>query len=215
MKRVAMLVLVCACVLVPAAAHANDGGWWDWFWKWDPKFMGGGAEIHLLCLDAARNNLPNCEQWFKNVYRAIARKPIVHPFNVDLLRHQIDFRFSYYRNYGARYDEPDPPSDGSMTALKLMVMYNYHVNRNVAVLGGLGVLPVWGDRFPRKQARGIVSAGLLFHIPKAEWLTVRPELGLIPGGFSGADFGDPTVSYAKNNIVNFSVAMGIDVGRLR
>jgi hypothetical protein len=40
---------------------------------------------------------------------------------------------------------------------------------------------------------------------------VRPELTLIPGGFTGADFGDPDVAYAKNNIVNFSIGIGIDL----
>jgi hypothetical protein len=42
---------------------------------------------------------------------------------------------------------------------------------------------------------------------------VRPELSVIPGGFTGADFGDPGVSYAKENIVNFSAGIGIDLRR--
>ena len=95
-----------------------------------------------------------------------------------------------------------------------MVMYNYHVNRHVALIGGMGYLPVWGDRFPHKpESRGILSTGVLFHVPKVEWLTVRPELGWIPGGFTGADFGDPDVSYAKENIVNFSIGIGVDLRR--
>ena len=215
MKRVAMFVLVCVCLLVPLEARANDGGWWDWLWKWDPKFMGVGSEIHLLCLDASGNRLSGCEQWFKNVGRAVIgkRKEIQHTVLADAIRHQIDFRFGYYWNYGARYDPPDPPSEGTINALKLMVMYNYHATRYIAVIGGVGYLPVWGDRFPKTESRAILSTGLLFHIPKAQWLTVRPELGWIPRGFTGAEFGDPGVSYAKDNIVNFSIGMGIDLRR--
>ena len=78
MKRVARFVLVCACLLVPIEARANDGGWWDWLWKWDAKFMGVGSEIHLLCLDATGNRLPRCEQWFKNVGRAMIGRQIQH-----------------------------------------------------------------------------------------------------------------------------------------
>ena len=216
MKRVAMFVLVCACLLVPLEARANDGGWWDWLWKWDPKFYGFGSEIHLLCLDQSGNRLRGCEQWFKNVGRLIIgkRNEIQHLVSADVIKHQIDFRFGYYRNYDARYDAPDPPSDGTINALKLMVMYNYHVTPHVALIGGMGYLPVWGDRFPHNpESRGIMSAGLLFHVPKVEWLTVRPELGWIPGGFTGADFGDPGVSYAKENIVNFSIGIGFDLRR--
>jgi hypothetical protein len=40
-------------------------------------------------------------------------------------------------------------------------------------------------------------------------------LGWIPGGFTDAEFGDPGVSYAKENIVNFSIGMGIDLRRIR
>ena len=213
MKRLAMFVLVCACLLVPTEARANDGGWWDWLWKWDAKFMGVGSEIHLLCLDATGNKLPKCEQWFKNIGRVITGAAIQGP-DADTVRHQIDFRFGYYWNHGARYSPPDPPTEGKLRALKLMAVYNYHVHRNVALTGGLGYLPVWGDRFDL-ESRGIMSAGVLFHVPKAEWLTLRPELSMIPGGFTGADFGDPGVSYAKENIVNFSVAIGIDVRRFR
>lgn len=213
MKRLAMLVLVCVCVLVPSAAHANDGGWWDWLWKWDAKFMGVGSEIHLLCLNESGNRLPKCEQWFRNIGRKIKGVAMQGP-GVDEIKHQIDFRFGYYWNHGARYAPPDPPTEGKLRALKLMAVYNYHVNRNVALTGGMGYLPVWGDRFDG-EARGILSTGVLIHTPKVEWLTIRPELSVIPGGFTGADFGDPGVSYAKDNIVNFSVAIGVDFRRFR
>ena len=213
MKRVAMLVLVCVCLLVPLEARANDGGWWDWLWKWDAKFMGVGSEVHLLCLDATGNRLPRCEQWFKNVGRAMIGRQIQHYVPAEAIKHQIDFRFGYYWNHGPRYSPPDPPTEGKLRALKLMAVYNYHVNRYVALTGGMGYLPVWGDRFDG-ESRGILSTGLLFHIPKVEWLTLRPELSVIPGGFTGADFGDPGVSYAKENIVNFSVGIGIDLRRM-
>ena len=81
-------------------------------------------------------------------------------------------------------------------------------------LAAWAYLPVWGDGFPHKpESRGIFSTGVLLHVPKAEWLTVRPELSLIAGGFTGADFGNPDVSYAKENIVNFAVGIGIDLRR--
>ena len=215
MKHVAMFVLVLVCLLVPARAHANDGGWWDWLWKWDPKFMGVGSEIHLLCLDESGNRLAKCERWFKNVGRAITGKQPEHYVMADVIKHQIDFRFGYYWNVGDRYDEPDPPSPGAMRALKLMGVYLYHADQYVAVGGGVGYLPVWGDRFPETQHRTILSAIVLLHpFPKAKWLTVRPEFGLIPGGFTGADFGDPGVSYAKDNIMNFSIGIGVDLRRV-
>jgi hypothetical protein len=214
MKRVVMLVFVCVCLVVPGTAYANDGGWWDWLWKWDAKFMGVNGEIHLLCLDKSGNRLPGCESWFKNVGRGmIGKKPKISVPAEDL-KHQIDFRFGYYWNHGPRYDAPDPPTDGKLRALKLMATYTFHKNRYVAFTGGSGLLPVWGDRFDG-ELRGILSGGMLFHIPKAEWLTVRPELSLIPGGFTGADFGDPGVSWAHDNIVNFSVGIGIDLRRIR
>lgn len=212
MKRVVRFVFVGMCLVAPASAYANDGGWWDWLWKWDAKFMGVNGEIHLLCLDAAGNRLARCEQWFKNVGRAVIGRPAQHFVAPELIKHQIDFRFGYYWNHGPRYDEPDPPADGKLRALKLMATYTYHANRFVALTAGSGYLPVWGDRFDG-ESRGILSTGMLFHIPKAQWLTVRPELSLIPGGFTGADFGDPDVSYAKENIVNFSVGIGIDLRR--
>ena len=212
MKRVVMLVFVCVCLIVPGTASANDGGWWDWLWKWDAKFMGVNGEIHLLCLDASGNRLARCEQWFKNVGRAMIGRQAQHFVPPEAIKHQIDFRFGYYWNHGPRYDEPDPPMEGKLRALKLMATYTYHVNRYAAFTAGSGYLPMWGDRFDG-ESRGILSTGMLFHMPKAQWLTVRPELSVIPGGFTGADFGDPGVSYAKENIVNFSVGIGIDLRR--
>ena len=213
MKRSAMFVLVCMCLLVPREARANDGGWWDWLWKWDAKFMGVGSEVHLLCLDATGNRLRQCESWFKNIGRVMTGA--TEGPAVGTVKHQFDFRFGYYWNHGPRYAEPDPPTDGKLRALKLMAVYNYHFNRYAALQLGSGYLPVWGDRFDL-ESRGIMSAGVLFHLPGfIDFITVRPELSLIPGGFTGADFGDPGVSYAKENIVNFAVAIGVDVRRMR
>lgn len=215
MKRVMTLVFVAACLIIPTTASANDGGWWDWLWKWDAKFMGVNSEIHLLCLDASRNRLPGCEHWFKNVGRGIIGKRPAGAFNSAQIKHQIDFRFGYYWNHGPRYAPPYPPTEGNLRALKLMATYTYHLNGHVALNGGVGYLPVWGDRFD-VESRAILAAGLLLHMPieKLRWLTVRPELSLIPGGFTGADFGDPSVTYAKDRIVNFSVGIGVDLGRL-
>jgi hypothetical protein len=214
MKRTAMLVLVGACLLVPVEARANDGGWWDWLWKWDAKFWGVGTDIHVLCLDSSGNRLAGCENWFTNIGRGISGKGIRTTVAARDIKHQIDLRTGFYWNHGSRYDPPNE-RDGNMFALKLMAIYNYHVNRYVALSGGMGYLPVWGEGFRDDvESRGIFSTGLLFHIPKAEMFTVRPELSFIAGGFTAAEFGNPDVSYAKNNIVNFSVAIGIDLRRL-
>jgi hypothetical protein len=228
MKHMAKVVLLSVGALIPAEAHANDGGWWDWFFKWDPKLMGISSEIHVLCLDENRNRVRGCEEWFRNVPKALSGRDIVHNFQIldpatsalrpvtfRDIKHEFDFRFGYYWNYGDRYDAPDPPSKGAIRALKLAGAYLYRVNDVVAVGGGLGYLPVWGDRFPNTLNRSILSGNVIVYpFPSWRGFAIRPELYWIPGGFTGADFGDPGVSYAKDNIVNFSVAVGVDLRRI-
>lgn len=230
MKRASMLVFLCVGLLIPAEASANDGGWWDWLWQWDPKLMGVSSEIHLVCLTADGRRIRGCEEWFRKVPKALTGKEIVHEYTVldpsgkpqpatfKDIKHEVDFRFGFMWNYGARYDPPDPPSHGSIKALRLMGAYLYRINDVVAVGGAAGYMPVWGARFPETQSRALLTANMLVYpfATHSKWraFAIRPEFNWVPGGFTGADFGDPGVSYAKDNLTFVAVSVGVDLRRV-
>ena len=237
MKRLPILILMCTILLVPARAGADDGGWWDWLWKWDPKFFGVSSELHLLCLDGNGRRVIGCEEWFRNVGRSFLGRPVVHEFKVikdpdapapedkfqkietfEGIRHEIDFRFGYHRNYGLRYDSrTNPATDGSINVLKLMGMYHYHVNKLIAIGGGAGYLTIYGDRF-EPFSRGIITPVSLLIYPVPGWkaLALRPEINYITQGFTAADFGDTgaAFSYSKKREWNLSIAVGFDLRRI-
>jgi len=228
MKRPTLAILVCIFALLPTRAGADDGGWLDWLWKWDQRFWGLSGEIHLLCLDDRGRRVTGCEEWFANVGRFIVRKPIKHQFQVladpatnryDTLqtsipiRHEIDFRFGYYHNYGKRYDPPNPEVHGAINVWTPQGMYHYHVNKTVAVGGGAGYVIVYGDRF-EQFSRGLLTGALTIYPYKA--LSIRPELNYITGGFTAADFGDtgPAFTWSKEKEFSFRVLVGFDLRRI-
>ena len=233
MKRLATFILMCSCVLVPRSVRADDGGWWDAIWKWDQKFMGASSEIHLLCLDARGRRVEGCEEWFRNVKRSALGQPVEHRFAVknpatatgkepltsyEPIKHEIDFRFGYGRNYGLRYDSSEnPPIDGSINVVTLMGMYHYHVTKYVALGAGAGAYLLWGKRFDAFSRTIIKPVSVTLH-PFPGWpaFAVRPEVNYIPQGFSAADFGDvgPAYTFHKESDWNVSVAFGFDLRRV-
>src|SRR6516225_7897141 len=96
MKRL-MFALVFVCVMAPGAARANSGGWWEWIYGLDPKLQGWGTSIHLLCLKADGTRIEGCEEWW-------GLKPDF-PKNAMFtdLKHEFNFRFAYYREYGQSF----------------------------------------------------------------------------------------------------------------
>jgi hypothetical protein len=227
MKYASMVILLGLSLLVPTEARANDGGWWDWLWKWDPKLTGVSSEIHVLCFDRTGARVRKCEEWFTRMPRLFTGKEIDHEFHVlegpartrrpilrvSDIKHEIDFRFGYFHNYGRRYSPPHPPSDGAIHALKLMGTYLYRVNDRVGFGGGAGVIPVWGERFEGTQTRGIVTGNMVFN-PGGKWFAIRPEVSLITKGFTADQFGDPGVSYAKDHLWSYAVSFGFDLRRI-
>jgi hypothetical protein len=232
MKRLTLAILVCTFALLPSRAGADDGGWWDWLWKWDPKFQGGSAEIHLLCLDKDGQRILGCEEWFVNLARLLFKgKSPVHHFRVlkkssdpnaqsleveqvksfDRIVHEFDFRVGYHHSTGDRYDDPQPSIDGSINVLNPMGMYHWHVLPAVAVGAGVGYATIYGDRF-KTFSRVIFTpfSGIVYY--KA--LAVRPEVHYLMGGLSAADFGDAGVTFSHKREWNFSIAVGFDLRRI-
>jgi len=229
MKRLAMLLLVCTCTLVPARARADDGGWYDWLFKWDAKLMGVSTEIHLVCLDRDRNQVYGCEEWFKNLlrlnriehkFRVInATTNTVEPRKFDDIKHEFDLRIGYLRNYGARYDEDKSRGEeikGAINAFKLIAIYHNHLTPDLAVGGGAGYLPVWGERFGT-LSRLILTVDAVYRPSRrAKAFLVRPEFNFIPQGFDAAEFGDDPakVSYSRKPEWNFAIGVGFDLRRI-
>ena len=72
MKKMALLLAVSVCVLTPSTARANDGGFWDMLFRWDPKFIGFGTDFHIFCLDASRQRIKGCEEWFTQTAASVS-----------------------------------------------------------------------------------------------------------------------------------------------
>src|SRR5262245_52383476 len=100
MKRLRLLVLVCSCVLVPGVARADNGGWLDWLYSLDAKMWGIGTEFHI-CLDDS-GKVVNCEEWF-GIPKLFGND--IKSVSQATIRHEVDFRVAYYRNYGDRFDD--------------------------------------------------------------------------------------------------------------
>ena len=212
MKRLSMLVLVCMCVLVPTAARADDGLWLDWLFKWDPKFVGVGGEIHLLCLDDQSQRI-DCENWFKNFGKLFAgRRPVNDTVDFDRIKHEIDFRIAFYWTYGSRFS--DEKDDRNIYASKLMGMYHYHFNRMWQLGGGAGVTPLFGDGFRRFSRSIITPISLLYAPSKIPVLTLRFEYSYLPEDLSGPNFANFQTEFANKGEWNPSFAVGFDLRRL-
>jgi len=229
MKRLAMLLLVCTCTLVPAHARANDGGWYDWLFKWDAKLMGVSTDIHLVCLDKDLNQIYGCEEWFRNFVRLgniehkmrvldATSNAAVRIESFTQIKHEFDLRVGYLRNFGARYDTDKSGGaeiKGAINAVKLIAIYHYHAHENLAVGGGAGYLPVWGERFGT-LSRLILTVDAVYRPSRrVKAFLVRPEFNFIPQGFTAAEFGDAaTSSFSNKPEWNFAVAFGFDLRRI-
>jgi len=248
MNRTAVAILVCVCALFAAPARADDGGWWDTFWKWDTHFFSYGSEIHLACLDGQGRRVIGCEEWFKGILKipeALARgksDPFVHNFRVvkdpngktpeekfltlesfDPIKHEIDFRLSYSRSHGKRYDAPDPPIGDPINAVRPMLMYRFHDTRFSAVGAGVGGLFIWG-RGANTTRWILTPASYVFYpLPRAQAFFVRAEVNYIPHGFSASDFGDgpdpanpqkAVATFERRPDWNSSLTFGFDLRRI-
>jgi hypothetical protein len=230
MKRLAILFLVCTSVLVPARARANDGGWYDWLFKWDAKLMGVSTDIHLACLNQNGDVIYGCEEWFRNFIRL---NKIEHTMRVldptkavavkvegfSEIKHEFDLRVGYLRNYGARYDTDKSGGEeikGAINAVKLIAIYHNHLTEDVAVGGGVGYMPVWGERFGTLSRVILTVDAVIRPSRRVKAFLVRPEFNFIPQGFDAAEFGDdPTkVSYSRKPEWNFAIGFGFDLRRI-
>jgi hypothetical protein len=249
MKRLARVAVVCLCALAlaPATARADDGGWWDNFWKFDTHFRGGGTEFHLLCLDDQGRRVIGCEEWFRNVKRLFAGQPIEHDFKVrkgpkkpgeteadferlqsfEPVRHELDFQVSYHQSLGSRYpDTPNEPVfDGRISVERVLIRYNLHVASWIAVGTGAGFMRVHGADFD-PFFRTVITpvSALIYPIKGAKGFFIRPDLYIIPKGFTAGDFGNaqdpanpgkPFSTFSTNGAeVNWAIAVGFDLRRI-
>jgi hypothetical protein len=209
MTKLRVLILILACALIPATARADDGGWWEWLQGLSgPKLMGAGTEVHVLCLDKDGHPL-FCEKLWGILKRDV-------PF--DQIKHQLDFRFSLYWNYGEQLTVANATNTAhEIMAAKLMAMYFNRVHPRVSVGAGAGVMPFFGRDF-NKFARGIVTPVSVIVTPyksggrlrKAFY--IRAEESYITQGFSAADFGN-TSTYSVGGSWNGAAGIGFDFRR--
>jgi hypothetical protein len=215
MTRFAMVLFVCMCAVVPTPAYADDGGWLDWLYRLDPKFWGIGTDVHLLCLakEGDRYTSVKCENWFRNFGRILTFQSPRNEIEFDRIEHEINFRVGYYRTYGSTFEDSDDPD--IIHAFKLMGVYYHHFNNQVALGGGVGFMLFDGAGFDL-FSRGIVTPLSLVIAPsrKVRWLTFRIEESYINQGLTGADFGNPSTTFAKGGEWNFSFAIAFDFRRL-
>ena len=204
------LALFLACALAPATARANTGGFWDFLYGLDAKLMGGGADIHLACLNAAGQRLANCEEFF-----GLKRADDTELNALKDIKHQFDFRFAYYRKYGVSFDGVSDADDTSINAWKLMGLYSYHADKHIKVGLGGGYMPFYGSKF-NSFWRGIVTPLSVTYSPATEGpnarkaLFVRGEVSYITQGFGRKDFGVATVQAPTSGEWNVSLAVGVN-----
>jgi hypothetical protein len=220
MRRI-VFALALVCVLAPATARADEGGFWEFIWGLDPKLQGGGSEIHLLCLDAKGMKLDNCEEWWWLNKEKFTR--------IGDLKHELDFRFAYYREYGFSYESVNYDAN-SINTWKLMAVYKYYPDRHISVGLGAGIMPFYGKGSTDNQyafTRAILMPLSLTYYPSGEnsekrtkasdskvSFYIRGEASFIPTGFSPHDFGSalpaPTTRQGEWSV---SVATGFDFRR--
>jgi hypothetical protein len=221
MKTLRLLILVgLFALLTPGVARADDGGWLDWLFRLDPKLFGVNSEIHFLCFDT--NNQPvRCEEFFLigKLLAKINNRPYVPTVYYSEIRHELNFRFAYYHDYGDRFSD-DPSDQGSINAAKLMLFYTYHPDMHLTVGFGAGYLPMWGAALPHALHKGIVTPLSVVYGP---WTTgdniwkksfvIHTEASYIMGGLNGQVLGNNTTKYAVPGEWNFSFGTGFDFRR--
>jgi hypothetical protein len=211
MNRSTMLLFLCACLLTPARANADDGGWLDWLYRMDPKFYGAGTEIHLLCLDRSGAEVQHCEQGWKNLRRLLSGHLPQNETAFDAIKHEFDLRVAFYWKYGATFPEIVDPR--ALHALKMMVMYHYHLNRRLELGGGAGLITFSGKDIARVTG-GILTPLSVVVAPwkgRAPWLTFIVEESYI---VKRVGLGVPGKRFSRDGEWNFSVATGFDLRRM-
>lgn len=214
MTRVATLLFLFALVFGPASARADDGGWLDWLYRMDPKFVGVGTELHLVCLDKENAALPisKCDNWFRNVARVLAGRRPENMIDLENIRHEFDLRLAFYWKYGSTFS--DVIDNRSAYAVKVMGMYHYHINNSWQYGGGAGVIPFKGEMSDWFTRPIITPVSVVWAPAKSSVVTLRFEYSYIGGGLSGRDFGNLVTSFEKNGEHNVSFAVGYDLRRL-
>ena len=212
MKRL-ILAVMFVCALAPSAARADDGGWWDFIYGLDPKLVGWGTDIHLLCIGKDSKRIDTCEEWW-----GLRRK-----FNnYANLGHEFDFRVAFYREYGQSYDTSNA---NSIKAWKFMGMYYYHPDTHITVGLGGGIMPFYGkssdglafDTF----TRGVLTPLSVTYAPATlsnpHWLIrtfyLRGDSTFYPEGFSPGDFDKRLPKTETKGEWSFSLASGFDFRR--
>jgi hypothetical protein len=203
---------VLLCALAPATARADEGGFWEFIWGLDPKLQGPGSEIHLLCLKANGDHVPNCEEWFG------ARRGATQ---IAELKHEVDFRFAYLWEYGTSYEGVS--NANSINAWKLMGMYKYHPDLHLTIGLGAGVMPFYGKSSDGNSfnsfSRAIMTPLSVTYAPAIHGSTakksfyIRGEASFITQGFSPGDFDNRLPKTETKGEWNFSIAAGFDLRR--
>ena len=209
------VVLVLMCALVPATARADEGGFWEFIWGLDPKLTGGGSEIHLLCRKADGKAVPNCEEWWW------LRRGSPGPTEIADLKHELDFRFAYYREYGTSYE--GVTNANSINTWKLMAVYKYHPDLHTAIGLGAGFMPFYGTSAPDVKFdtfwRGILTPLSVTYFPATKgdkWkksFYVRGEASFIPEGFAPWNFNSSLPKTESHGEWSVSIASGFDFRR--
>jgi hypothetical protein len=219
MKRFTFVMLV-VCALAPATARANSGGFWDFLYGLDPKLMGIGTDVHLLCLKVDGERVKGCEEWW-GLRRVITHGPL-DP-DVPLIKHEFNFRVAYYRKYGVSYEGVSEADDTSINAWKFMGMYKYHADDHIAVSLGAGVMPFYGGKADGTRfdsfSRVILTPVSVTYAPSNEGgllkraFYIRGEATFIKEGFSQGDFFKGLPKTETKGEWNFSLAAGFDLLR--
>jgi hypothetical protein len=205
--------LALMCALAPATARADEGGFWEFIWGLDPKLQGAGSEVHLLCRKANGDPVPNCEEWWWMRNNK--------PTQIADLKHEVDFRFAYYREYGTSYEGVS--NANSINAWKLMGMYKYHPDLHISVGLGAGVMPFYGTSSDGKRfdafARAILTPLSVTYAPATRGsdfkksFYIRGEASFIMQGFSPGDFDNRLPKTETNGEWSVSIATGFDYRR--
>jgi hypothetical protein len=225
MKRLIFL-MVLVCVLAPATARANSGGFWDFIYGLDPKLVGVGTDLHVLCLNGGGERVKGCEEYWglRRLFLHLPMDP-----EVKTTKHEFNFRLVYYRKYGASYEGVPESEDTSINAFKFMGMYNYHVDNHLSVALGGGIMPFWGARpdpvnssesIPFDSFSRVVLTPLSVTYAPAttgsllkRTFYLRGESTFFKEGFSRGDFDNRFPKTETKGEWQFSIAAGFDLLR--